>query len=436
MDIPPGSGEEVAAAEAPEDPLRSGSTEADAATSDPVAEARAVEKAEAATTDEETAKNPAEEGAAKEDEAPAPDENAVKKPVESDTSEPAPPSQTAAAGEDKPSTPSEQTAEKPSEDDGAAEPAPASEAIAAKEDEAPAPRGETAEPSPEKDAAKPTRDDTTETGAAGEEKPMAASGELLKKADDDISDLVSGRGTVTAREDGSAPPSDETAQKFEKGADDEPATKAEPSPAAQDEAPAPTTPAPTANAPTANAPKKAAEEAAEPAADTRPATTGKEDAPAPAKPPALRGTDETAAPPRTITIRELLEGTVEVGEHDVFYVHAVTPDDRQGVWGIIQKAVTENFARGVRLTIEGRTDTYQVAVPPHADEILDNRWSSPLGLMIHRKSRETIIYNRKLGRLTLDPDVTIYPGNELVIVGFQPEELMNLYKHFAGTDGG
>ena len=56
--------------------------------------------------------------------------------------------------------------------------------------------------------------------------------------------------------------------------------------------------------------------------------------------------------------------------------------------------------------------------------------------MIHRKSRETIVYNRKLGRLTLDPDVTIYPGNELVIVGFKPEELINLYKHFAGTDGG
>ena len=149
---------------------------------------------------------------------------------------------------------------------------------------------------------------------------------------------------------------------------------------------------------------------------------------------AARG-DRGAA--ETITIRELLKGTdIEFGEHDVFYVHAVTPEDRQGLWGIIQKGVSENFARGVRLTIEGRTDTYRIAVPAHADEVLDDRSSSPLGLMIHRKSRETIVYNRELGRLTLDPDVTIYPGNELVIVGFKPEELIDLYKHFAGTDGG
>ena len=46
------------------------------------------------------------------------------------------------------------------------------------------------------------------------------------------------------------------------------------------------------------------------------------------------------------------------------------------------------------------------------------------------------MYNRTLGRLTLDPDVTIYPGNELIIVGFKPEELISLFKHFAGTDGG
>ena len=213
---------------------------------------------------------------------------------------------------------------------------------------------------------------------------MAATGELLKKADDDISDLVSDRGTATTREDESAAPGEDAAEK--------------------------------------------------PAGDTaEPAITGEDDATAPAKKPAFRGTDETAASPGTITIRELLKGTVEVGDHDVFYVHAVTPDDRQGLWGIIQKGVTENFARGVRLTVEGRTDTYRIAVPPHADEVLDDRSSSPLGLMIHRKSRETIVYNRKLGRLTLDPDVTIYPGNELVIVGFKPEELINLYKHFAGN---
>ena len=90
----------------------------------------------------------------------------------------------------------------------------------------------------------------------------------------------------------------------------------------------------------------------------------------------------------------------------------------------------------MRITIGERTNTYRIAVPPDADEVLEDRSSSPLGLMIYRKSRETIVYNRKLGRLTQDPDVTLYPGNELIIVGFKPEELIGLYKHFAGTDGG
>ena len=215
----------------------------------------------------------------------------------------------------------------------------------------------------------------------------------MKKPDDDISELVSGPRPATTAEDEAAAPSEEPV-------------------------------------------KEPAEDTAEPAPVAEPATTREDDAAAPTKTPAFRGTEETAAPRETLTIRELLEGTVEIGEHDIFYVHAVTPDDHQGLWGIIQKGVTENFGRGVRLTIEGRTDTYRVAVPPDADEVLEDRSSSPLGLMIYRKSRETIVYNRKLGRLTLDPDVTIYPGNELIIVGFKPEELIDLYKHFAGADGG
>ena len=156
---------------------------------------------------------------------------------------------------------------------------------------------------------------------------------------------------------------------------------------------------------------------------------------APAAP--TRSPDRTTPAPaeETITIRELLRGTVEIGEHDVFYVHSVTEDDGQGLWGIIQKGVTENFARGVSIRSKGGTDTYRVAVPKHADEVLDDRSSSPFGLMIYRKLTETIVYNRKRGRLTQDPDVTIFPGNELVIVGFKPEELIGLYHHFAGTDG-
>ena len=182
--------------------------------------------------------------------------------------------------------------------------------------------------------------------------------------------------------------------------------------------------------------KKPAEDTDEPSPATGPAARGEDQASVRMKTPTLGTTGTAPAPRKTLTIRELLKGTVEVGEHDVFYVHAVTPEDYQGLWGIIQKGVTETFARGVRLTVGQRTDTYRVEVPRHADEVQEDRSSSPLGLMIHLKSQETIVYNRVLGRLKLDPTVTLFPGNEIIIVGFEPEELIDLYKHFAGADGG
>ena len=32
--------------------------------------------------------------------------------------------------------------------------------------------------------------------------------------------------------------------------------------------------------------------------------------------------------------------------------------------------------------------------------------------------------------------MTIYPGNELIIVGFEPEEIVTLYNHFLANGGG
>ena len=311
----------------------------------------------------------------------------MKKPGEGNA-ESVPDTETPAAKADEAAAPATVPMKKPVE--GNAESAPDAETPAATEDEAAAPATEPMKkPGEEPAKTAPTAEATT---AGEKDETAAAAADLLKKPDDDISELVSGARPPATGEDETAPP-------------------------------------------TAEPVKKPAVEAAEPAPTTESATTG-EDGATPAKTPAFRGTEETAAPQETLTIRALLEGTVEVGEHDVFYVHAVTSDDHQGLWGIIQKGVTENFARGVRLTLNERTDTYRVSVPPDADEVLEDHSSSPLGLMIYRKSRETIVYNRKLGRLTQDPDVTLFPGNELIIVGFKPAELIGLYKHFAGTDGG
>ena len=160
------------------------------------------------------------------------------------------------------------------------------------------------------------------------------------------------------------------------------------------------------------------------------------------KPPlASSGTANGGAPPRddagggeardgTITLRDLLDGMVEIGKIDVFYVHSVTADDRQGIWGIIQKGITENFARGISIDRGERNSVFRFDVPHDADEVLENDFSSPLGVMIYRKSKETILYNRRMGRLTRDPNVTIFPGNELIIVGFTADEIVALYNDF------
>ena len=325
--------------------------------------------------------------------APAPEPEPVTKTVAGDANEPAPDGETAAAVPDQSPAP-------------APEPEPVTKTVVG-------------------DANEPATDD--EAATAGEDEATAAAGELLTKPDDDISELVSGVRSPAA------------------GVDEAPISSTAPAkkPAVDVAGPAPAidTTDPSHDDETdvrvAAPVKKPAEDATTEVATTaEPATPGQVEAAERSKTPAFRGTDETPTPRQTLTIRELLKGTVEVGEHDVFYVHAVTPDDYQGLWGIIQKGVTENFARGVRITVGKRTDTYRVAVPRYADEVLEDRSSSPLGLMIFEKSGETIVYNRRMGRLTQDPDVTLFPGNEIIIVGFKPEELISLYKHFAGADGG
>ena len=235
----------------------------------------------------------------------------------------------------------------------------------------------------------------TGAGPSGKDRTETPATAPMKRADDDIGELLSGTAPAVAREDEAPPPAGAPAKKPQAAAAAEPAPEAVP------------------------------EAAGKSPAEAARAETG-----------ASRNPGEPPAPRETITIRDVLAGVVEFGEDDVFYIHAVTPGDDQGLWGIIQEAVIGNFARGVRLTLGERTDTYRVAVPKDADELLDDRSSSPFGLMIHRKSQKTIVYNRRLGRLTQDPDVTLYPGNEIIIVGFEPEELIRLYKHFAGADGG
>lgn len=113
---------------------------------------------------------------------------------------------------------------------------------------------------------------------------------------------------------------------------------------------------------------------------------------------------------------------------DVFYIHAVDNFDRQGLWGIMQRGLTQTFARGIRLSGQNRTLSTQI--PEDADERLDDRSSSFLGQILDDKVQETLVYNYRQGLLGQDPDL-IQPGQQLLIVRFSEEELIRIYNHFA-----
>ncbi len=133
------------------------------------------------------------------------------------------------------------------------------------------------------------------------------------------------------------------------------------------------------------------------------------------------------------TVRELLMGE-EIPEDAIFYVRTVTPEDSQGMWGIIHHGLIDNFARGIAIRRGERLDTYRVDIPPQADELNPDRSSSYLGRLIHRKVLESYVYNFMHGKIGRNPDV-IHPGQELIIIRYDDDELIDIYKHFVQQQG-
>ncbi len=131
-----------------------------------------------------------------------------------------------------------------------------------------------------------------------------------------------------------------------------------------------------------------------------------------------------------VTIAELLGAEDAVASDAVFYVHTVRPDDDLGIWGIVHDGITGNFAEGVAVHRGETVETYRVDIPPDADQLDADRSSSFLGKIIYEKSLASYVYNYRTDRLGRNPDL-IMPGQEIVIVSFTPEELIEIYKYFA-----
>lgn len=134
------------------------------------------------------------------------------------------------------------------------------------------------------------------------------------------------------------------------------------------------------------------------------------------------------------TIAELLMREGKFDPDSIFYVRTVRASDDQGIWGIIHDGIVTNFAQGMAIRRGREVDTYKIDIPRNADELLEDQSSSFLGKLIHKKVQESHVYNFKKNRMGKNPHI-VTPGQEIVIINFEPEELISIYKHFVANQG-
>lgn len=137
-------------------------------------------------------------------------------------------------------------------------------------------------------------------------------------------------------------------------------------------------------------------------------------------------------PGEILTLGQILPGDQGL-EGDTFYIHSVTRKDVQGIWGIIQHGLMDQFLKGVPVTVSEDFPEKQVLaleIPEYADEPREDGYSSYLGKVLAKKTAESYVYNYANGRMGKDPDY-VFPGQELVITRFSKKELVRIYKHFS-----
>lgn len=137
-------------------------------------------------------------------------------------------------------------------------------------------------------------------------------------------------------------------------------------------------------------------------------------------------TGTSLRPGQRIRLQELLSDP-DLAAGTVFYIHAVSPNDEQGLWGILQHGLIKTFAQGIELKESGRVLTAEI--PMLADETLENRRSSFLGEFLYQKVNDTYVYNYQQGMLGQDPNL-IKPGQQLIIVSYTEDELISIFNHF------
>lgn len=134
-----------------------------------------------------------------------------------------------------------------------------------------------------------------------------------------------------------------------------------------------------------------------------------------------------------IAIKDIL-GDEMMTDNSLLYLHRVTEADRQGLWGIVQTGLIDKFRRGMRIEGLGRQSTVSVIIPPDADEPLPDGFSSFLGQILNGKVSTSYVYNFKTNSMGRDPNL-IHPGQQLILIRFNPDELRDIYMYFAERRG-
>ena len=134
------------------------------------------------------------------------------------------------------------------------------------------------------------------------------------------------------------------------------------------------------------------------------------------------------------TVADLLMREGKFNPDSIFYVRTIRDTDDQGIWGIIHDGIVTNFAQGMAIRRGKEVNTYKIDIPRNADELLADQSSSFLGKLIYKKAKESYVYNFTKNRMGQNPDL-ISPGQEIVIINFEPDELIGIYKHFVAEQG-
>ena len=131
-----------------------------------------------------------------------------------------------------------------------------------------------------------------------------------------------------------------------------------------------------------------------------------------------------------LDIADLIDSDTAEMQDSLFYLHRVTEEDVQGLWGIIQTGLIRNFRQGIRLQRNGAEQNVSVLIPADADEPLPTGLSSFLGKILHQKVSTSYVYNFNTHTMGYDPNI-IHPGQELILIRFSGEELKDIYQFFA-----